>query len=347
MGPGVVAEARAVLEEAGARFGRALSFETHPVGGAAIDECGDPLPPATLEACRRAGAILLGAVGGPRWDDPEAPVRPEQGLLRLRKELALYANLRPVAAHPALAAASPIREERLAGTDLLVVRELTGGLYYGEPRFVEETAEGARAVDTLVYTEAEIRRVLRLAFRLAASRRGKLTSVDKANVLFSSRLWRRVAGEVAKEFPEVALEHLLVDAAAMRLVSAPASFDVLCTENLFGDILSDEASVLAGSLGMLPSASVGDGGPGLFEPVHGSAPDIAGAGTANPVGAVLSAAMLLRHGLGMEDAADAVERAVAAALDAGPRTPDLGGDAGTRDVGAAIRSRLALLPAGP
>ena len=327
IGPEVVAQGRRVLERVAARFGHAFTFEEHIVGGAAIDATGEPLPRATLAACERADAILLGAVGGPRWDDPRAEVRPEQGLLGLRRALGLYANLRPVRVHPALAAVSPLKADRLEGVDVLFVRELTGGLYFGRPRLRERVGDRTRAVDTLEYTDEEIRRVVRLAFRLATGRGGKklVTSVDKANVLESSRLWREVAAEVAREPGNAAikLEHQLVDSCAMRLVTAPRSFDVVVTENMFGDILTDEAAVLAGSLGLLPSASLGDGRRGLYEPIHGSAPDIAGKGIANPLGTIGSAAMLLRHSLGLEEEARAVEQAVDAAITAGVRTGDM------------------------
>jgi 3-isopropylmalate dehydrogenase len=326
IGPEVVAEARLALEEVAFRCGHALRFEEHLIGGVAIDETGNPLPDETLEACRNADAILMGAVGGPKWDDPKARVRPEQGLLRLRKELGLYANLRPVKFHRALAGASPLKLDRLEGTDILVVRELTGGIYFGEPRLREKNGGDERAVDTLVYTASEIRRVMRVAFRAAEERRGRVTSVDKANVLESSRLWREVAEEVALEFPNVDLDHQLVDSAAMRLITSPRIFDVIVTENMFGDILTDEAAVLTGTLGVLPSASLGEGHLGLYEPIHGSAPDIAGKNVANPVGAILSAAMLLRHSLGLGFEANAIEAAVDKALADGNRTADLNED---------------------
>jgi len=343
IGPEVVHEARLVLERAAAQFGHAFSFSTHLLGGCAIDATGSALPDATLAACRAADAVLLGAVGGPQWDDPQAKVRPEQGLLGIRKALGLYANLRPVRAVPALAALSPLRPERVAGVDFIVIRELTGGLYFGQPKGREQTPEGERAVDTLIYTESEIRRIVRLAFQLARGRRKLVTSIDKANVLESSRLWRRVAIEVGREFPDVRLEHQLVDSAAMRLITHAAAFDVIVTENMFGDILTDEAAVLAGSLGLLPSASLGEGRLGLYEPIHGSAPDIAGRGIANPIGTILSAAMLLRHSLGLEAEAAAVEQAVSGAIAAGARTGDLGATSplNTAQMGAAIRDRLA------
>ncbi len=340
VGPEVVAEARQVLEAVAARFAHDFRFESHLMGGIAIDETGEPLPAATLTACRSADAVLLGAVGGPKWDDPSAKVRPEQGLLGIRHALGLYANLRPVKANPALIAASPLKADRVAGVDLLVVRELTGGLYFGKPRLREKTPEGWRAVDTLEYSDAEIARVVRLAFQLARGRRGKLTSVDKANVLESSRLWRQVTNDISREFSDVTLEHQLVDSCAMRLVTAPAGFDVLVTENMFGDILSDEASVLSGSLGMLPSASLGKGKLGLYEPIHGSAPDIAGQGIANPLGTIQSAAMLLRHSLDLETEAAAVEAAVDRALAGGARTKDLGGGLSTSGMGQAVLAGL-------
>ncbi|HLH66082.1 MAG TPA: 3-isopropylmalate dehydrogenase [Solirubrobacteraceae bacterium] len=312
-----------------------LEFEEHPFGGASIDAHGTALTDEVLEACRRADAVLLAAVGGPRWDttDPSRP-RPEQGLLALRRGMGLFANLRPVRPVPALYDASPLRREVIEGTSLLVVRELTGGIYFGEK---VRTADSAR--DECVYTRAEVERIARVAFRCARSR---VTSVDKANVLETSRLWREVVREVhAREFPNIELEHLLVDSAAMRLVSAPRHFEVIVTENMFGDILSDEAAMLTGSLGMLPSASLGeDGAPGVFEPVHGSAPDIAGRGIANPLAMFLSAAMMLRHGLGMEAEAAAVESAVDGALAGGLRTPDLGGDATTAQATRAVLERL-------
>ena len=340
IGPEVVAATRALLEAVAQNFGHEFSFDEQLIGGAAIDATGAPLPEATVAACRDADAVLLGAVGGPKWDDPLAAVRPEQGLLGIRKELGLYANLRPVKLWPELVGASPLRPERLEGVDLLIVRELTGGLYFGEPRRRESYEGGERAIDTLVYTDAEIRRIVRLGFELARGRQSKLTSVDKANVLESSRLWRQVATEVAANYPEVEFEHQLVDSCAMRLVTSAASFDVVVTENMFGDILSDEASVLTGSLGLLPSASLGEGTKGLYEPVHGSAPDIAGRGVANPFATMMSAAMLLRHSLKLEAEAAAVERAVGAALSAGARTPDLGGDLKTVQVAERVRQAL-------
>ncbi len=341
VGPEVVAEARQVLDTIAHKFDHRFELATHLMGGCAIDARGTALPDDTLAACRAADAILLGAVGGPKWDDPHAKVRPEQGLLAIRRGLGLYANLRPVKPHPSLAAASPLKSERLDGVDILVVRELTGGLYFGQPRRREPADGGVRVIDTLEYTDLEIRRVVRLAFRLARGRRSKLTSVDKANVLESSRMWREIATEVAGEHPEITLEHQLVDSCAMRLITHARGFDVIVTENMFGDILTDEAAVLAGSLGLLPSASLGDGRLGLYEPIHGSAPDIAGRGIANPIGTVLSAALLLRYSLGLETEARAVERAVDAVIAAGVVTSDLGGTATTSKVGAAIRERIA------
>jgi 3-isopropylmalate dehydrogenase len=323
IGPEVIAEGKKVLETVASRFGHTFTFESHLMGGCAIDESGVPITDQTLAACKAADAVLLGAVGGPKWDSPKAKVRPEQGLLRLRYDLGLFANLRPVTVFPALIGFSPLRPEKLEGVDLLVVRELTGGLYFGEPRFREEVDGDTRAVDTLVYTGKEIRRIVRLAFEIAQGRRKKVTSVDKANILETSRLWRGIAEEIALEYPDVTLEHQLVDSAAMRLIQNPASLDLIVTENMFGDILSDEASVLAGSLGMLPSASLGEGTLGVYEPIHGSAPDIAGKGIANPLGTILSAAMLLRHSLVLEAEAKAVEGAVQAVLEGGILTADL------------------------
>jgi 3-isopropylmalate dehydrogenase len=336
IGPEVVAEARRVLEAVARRFRHEFLFEAALIGGSAIDQTGTALPPETVAVCQAADAVLLGAVGGPKWDDPKAPVRPEQGLLGIRKALGLFANLRPVAIHPKLAGASPLRPEILKGVDLLVVRELTGGIYFGEKR-----READRASDLCVYTAEEVRRVVRRAASFAMERRGKLTSVDKANVLETSRLWRQVTEEVVKsEFPQLKLEHVLVDACAMFLIRRPADFDVIVTENMFGDILTDEASMLAGSMGLLPSASLGEGRRGLYEPIHGSAPDIAGKGIANPYATILSAALLLRYSLGLEEEARAVEQAVAKAIDGGVLTADLAraGDkaASTTDAGQAV-----------
>jgi len=340
IGPEITAEARRVLDVVATRFGHSFSFSEELVGGCAIDATGSALPEASLQACRESDGILLGAVGGPKWDDPNASVRPEQGLLALRKSLELFANLRPVTLHPALASASPLKAERLAGVDIMVVRELTGGIYFGSPRFREETNGVVRAVDTLEYSDFEIRRMVTLACKIAAGRKKRVTSVDKANVLESSRLWRQVADEVAAEHPDISLDHQLVDSAAMRLITQASSFDVIVTGNMFGDILSDEASVLTGSLGLLPSASLGDGTLGLYEPIHGSAPDIAGKGIANPMGTILSSAMLLRHSLGLESEAQAVEAAVFDAVTDGARTKDLGGSLGTAGAGDAICAAL-------
>ncbi len=337
IGPEVVEQARRVLEAVAERCGHTFVFTEALIGGRAIDETGSPLPDETRELCASSDGVLLGAVGGPRWSDPKAAVRPEQGLLGLRQAMGVFANLRPVVVLDALIDASPLRAERVRGVDIMIVRELTGGLYFGRPQGPEQVNGERGAVDTMRYTENEVRRVVALAFELARGRRRKVTSVDKANVLASSRLWREVAHEVAADYPDVEYEDILVDACAMYLINRPAEFDVIVTENMFGDILSDEASMITGSLGMLPSASLGEAGrPGLFEPIHGSAPDIAGRGIANPLATILSAAMLLRSGLGLADEATAVEAAVARALAAGWRTADIGreGDKviGTREM---------------
>ncbi|MEA3350425.1 MAG: 3-isopropylmalate dehydrogenase [Chloroflexota bacterium] len=329
IGPEVVNAARTVLEAVGERFEHTFEMPEYVVGGAAIDAHGEALPTATLDACRCADAVLLGAVGGPKWDDPTAAVRPEQGLLGLRKELGLFANLRPVQPHPELSTASPLKLDYLQGTDLLVVRELTGGIYFGEPSERRIVNGEEQAVDTMAYTQSEVDRIARLAFDLARERRNKVTSVDKANVLESSRLWRQVVTQVAEEYPDVELEYLLIDSATMHLLTRPASFDVMVTANMFGDILTDEASVLTGSMGNLPSASLGEstnrhGYPlGMYEPIHGSAPDIAGKGIANPIGTIFSTAMLLRHSLGLEAEARVIESAVNQTINAGHRTIDL------------------------
>jgi 3-isopropylmalate dehydrogenase len=313
IGPEVVAQATRVLGAVGERWGHVFTLREALIGGAAIDSTGTALPPETLAMARETDAVLLGAVGGPKWDDPRGKVRPEQGLLAIRKGLGLYANLRPVAVNSKLLHASPLRPERLAGVDLLVVRELTGGIYFGD-----KMRDNDRASDTCTYTVAEVERIVRTAARIARGRRKKLCSVDKANVLETSRLWRETTERVMKqEFPDVALSHMLVDACAMQLIRKPADFDVIVTENMFGDILTDEASMLAGSMGMLPSASLGEGKRGLYEPIHGSAPDIMGKGIANPYATILSVALLLRHSLGLETEAVAVERAVDAAIDRG------------------------------
>ena len=336
IGPEVVAEAERVLEVVGERFGIRFILQRFAVGAAGVAAAGDPLPDATRTGVTRADAVLLGAVGDPALDQAPMHLRPETGLLALRALLGVFANLRPVSTHPALAGCSPLKPDRVGGVDLLIVRELTGGLYYGEPRGRQES----RAVNTLTYSVVEVERVARIAFAAARRRRGRVTSVDKANVLEVSQLWRDTVTRVGREYADVRLDHVYVDTAAMRLVSEPTAFDVILTENMFGDILSDEAAVLAGSLGMLPSASLG-GGPGLFEPIHGSAPDIAGRGIANPIGAIASVALLLRHGLGLPDAADAIDRGIAEALDAGARTQDIGDPSGptlsTREMGERIK----------
>jgi 3-isopropylmalate dehydrogenase len=335
IGPEVIAEAERVLEAVGECFGVGFTCERFPIGAAGVAAAGDPLPDVTRAAVTSADAVLLGAVGDPALDGSPRHLKPETGLLALRALLGVFANLRPVAVHPALAERSPLKPERLRGVDLLIVRELTGGLYYGEPRGREES----RAFNAMVYSTVEVERVARIAFAAARKRRKLVTSVDKANVLEVSQLWRDTVARVGREYPDVRLEHMYVDTAAMRLISDPTSFDVLLTENTFGDILSDEAAVLAGSLGLLPSASLG-AGPGLFEPIHGSAPDIAGTGVANPIGAIASVALLLRHGLGLSTAADAVEAAIKDALAAGARTRDIaepGAPAlGTRAMGERI-----------
>jgi len=343
IGPEVTAEAIAVLCAVGNLFGFELNLPEYPVGAAAVAESGDALPAGTRDGVLDADAVLLGAVGSPGLANATGSRSPEAGLLRLRTLLGVYANLRPVSIHRALRDLSPLRPERLDNVDLMIVRELTGGLYYGEPRGKNQLA----ACNTLRYTVVEVERIARVAFETARARRASVTSVDKANVLETSQLWREIVSQVALDYPEVQLRHLYVDYAAMRLVTDPASFDVLVTENMFGDILSDEAAVLTGSLGLLPSASLGDG-PGLFEPVHGSAPDIAGRNVANPIGAIASAALLLRHGLEMPEAADLVDQAIAAALDADLRTADLAlpGERSitTREMGQAI-TRLIGEPA--
>lgn len=344
IGPEVIAAAVAVLQAVADGFGHRFVFEDALVGGAAIEACGSPLPEATLAACDRADAVLLGAVGGPRWSDPKAPVRPEQGLLALRRALGVFANLRPVKPHPATLAHSAIKPEVLRGVDLMVVRELTGGSYFGR-----KERQADRAVDVCEYSVAEIERVAHVAFRLARDRRGRVCSVDKANVLETSRLWREVTTRVHRDhYPDVLLEHQLVDSMAMHLIARPSAYDVVLTENLFGDILTDEAAMLAGSMGLLPSASLGEGTRGLYEPIHGSAPDIAGQGIANPIAAILSAALLLRHSLSLHREAACVEAAVARVLAAGEHDPrkrpkDLGGSAGTE---AITRAVLAALHAG-
>ena len=332
IGQEVTPEAQKVLAAVGKATGASFEFEPALVGGAAIDATGGPLPASTLRLCEESDAILFGAVGGPRWDDAPHEKRPERGLLGLRKELDLYANLRPAKCFSMLVEASPLKRSVVEGTDLMVIRELTGGLYFGEPRGREEFADGgARAINTMAYTSREIERVSRTAFEVAMKRGKRLTSVDKANVLVVSQLWREVVTRVAKEFPAVTLEHVLVDNCAMALIQHPTRFDTIVTENTFGDILSDEAAILAGSMGMLPSASLG-GRVGLYEPVHGTAPDIAGKGVANPIAAILSAAMLLRYSLDRGADADRIEAAVLRVLEQGYRTADIRGE-GTSLVG--------------
>jgi 3-isopropylmalate dehydrogenase len=330
VGPEVIAAARAVLGVIGDFYGHRFDFAEHLIGGAAIDATGDPLPAETTEACLAADGVLLGAVGGPQWDGGKR--RPEEGLLGIRKAMGLFANLRPLQVSPVLAHRSPLKKEIVEGVDLIVFRELTGGVYFGE-----KTRTADMASDLCIYTVPEIERIARAAFKTALQRRGKVTSVDKANVMETSRLWREVVTRIhAEEFPQVQLEHALVDSMAMHLIRKPREYDVILTENMFGDILSDEISVLGGSIGLLPSASLGESGPGLFEPIHGSAPDIAGQDLANPVGTILSAAMMLRHSLDLEDEASSIEAAVAAVLAAGATTADLGGELGTRAAAGAV-----------
>ncbi|GAB4194473.1 MAG: 3-isopropylmalate dehydrogenase [Wenzhouxiangellaceae bacterium] len=338
IGPEVMDAALQVLEQVASRYGHQFATMQAPIGGDAIDRCGRALPPETRELCARADAVLLGAVGGPRWDHTGAGERPEQGLLELRQALGVYANLRPIKPHPSTFAASPLKAERLQGVDMIVVRELTGGLYFGAKQ------EGVdEASDLCRYQRYEIERVVRHAATLARHRRGRLCLVDKANVLATSRLWRKVTEAlIHDEFADVNLEILLVDAAAMHLLSRPADFDVIVTENLFGDILTDEAAMLAGSMGLLPSASLGQGHCGLYEPIHGSAPDIAGQGLANPLAMILSVAMALRHSLGLGAAASAIEHAVQRCLDDGATTADLGGALSTQQCARAVIERLPL-----
>lgn len=345
VGPEVLGAARRCVDAAGERFGFRVSWDEHVVGGAAIDAFGIALRDETIAAAEAADAVLLGAVGGPRWDDPRASVRPEQAILGLRFALGLFANLRPVRAIEALADSSPLRPEVRRGTDLLVVRELTGGVYFGKPQ--GPTPDGA--VDTCAYTRPEIERIARLAFELAQNRRREVLSVDKANVMATGRLWREVVTEVARDYPDVTLAHALADSTATALVTRPSSFDVIVTDNLFGDLLSDEAAAIAGSLGLLSSASIGErrtaqGRFGLYEPIHGSAPDIAGQGMANPTAAIDSAALMLRWSFGEEAAASALEAATAATLERGPRTRDLGGEASTDEVTGAVLRVFAQAP---
>ena len=344
IGQEVTPEARRVLEVVGKATGVSFEFEPALIGGAAIDASGEPLPPSTLRLCEESDAILFGAVGGPKWDHLPQEQKPERGLLGLRKELDLFANLRPARCFPMLVDASPLKREVVEGTDIMVIRELTGGLYFGEPRGREEFADGgARAVNTMAYTSREIERVARAAFDVAMKRKKRLASVDKANVLVVSQLWREVVTRVAKDYPQVQLEHVLVDNCAMALVHKPTHFDTIVTENTFGDILSDEAAILAGSMGMLPSASLGGSG-GLYEPVHGTAPDIAGQGLANPIAAILSAAMLLRYSLNKGADADRIDAAVLRVLEDGHRTRDIVGAGvkicGTREMGDLISTEV-------
>ncbi|HSD71014.1 MAG TPA: 3-isopropylmalate dehydrogenase [Woeseiaceae bacterium] len=319
IGPEVTKAGVRVMQRIAEVYGHRFSFSTQLIGGAAIDACNDPLPADTIAGCRESDAVLLGAVGGPKWSDPNAPVRPEQGLLAIRAELGVFANLRPVRVIPELATASPLKTELLAGVDLMVVRELTGGIYFGEKKRDAHTAS-----DLCIYHSFEVERIVRVAARIARERNRKLCSVDKANVLETSRLWRDVTNRVMnQEFPDVVLEHMLVDAAAMHLLARPRDFDVIVTENMFGDILTDEASMLAGSLGMLPSASLGESRRGLYEPIHGSAPDLAGRDVANPCGTIASVALLLRHSLGLESEAEMVETAIGRVISGGGRTADI------------------------
>lgn len=341
IGPEVMSVALDVLDAVASKYGHEFVYHEELIGGIAIDKTGSPLPPATLKTAESSDAILLAAVGGPKWSDPSASVRPEQGLLDIRKHFQLFANLRPVKTYPALASHVPLRADLLEGVDMLIVRELTGGLYFG-PR--QEQGDTDKSYDTMLYTVPEVERVANVAFRAAQGRRKKLTSVDKANVLASMRLWRRTVVKVHEDYSDVALEHLLVDACAMHLLTRPGDFDVIVAENMFGDILSDEASVLAGSLGMLPSASLGADKMGLYEPVHGSAPDIAGQGKANPTGQLLSVAMMLRYSLGLETEAAALEAAVDGVLDDGGRTADIvprGGQyISTTEFAQAVKAKL-------
>ena len=343
IGPEVVAEARKILTAIAAKYNHQFSYQEGIIGGIAIDQLGTALPEETLSACIKSNAVLLGAVGGPEWSDPTATVRPEQGLLRLRKELNVFANLRPVKVFEALVKASPLRPDKVKDVDIMFVRELTGGIYFGSPQGREQTPQGRSGHDTMCYNEYEIRRVLKVAFELARERRGKVTSVDKANVLATMRLWREVAHEVAADYPDIQYEDVLVDACAMYLINNPADFDVIVTGNMFGDILSDEASMITGSLGMLPSASLGaPGSAGLYEPIHGSAPDIAGQGIANPLATILSTAMMLRWGLDLNEEADSVEHAVSQVLDAGHRTIDIAHPGGKKAIGTVEMGNLVV-----
>ena len=337
IGPEVTLEAELLIDAVAQEHGVNIEMQTGLIGGAAIDATGEPLPDEFLAACREADAVILGAVGGPKWSDPDAKVRPEQGLLKIRKELGLFANLRPVRVHPKLIGASPLKPEYLEGVDLMVVRELTGGSYFGEKVEGDDFAS-----DTCTYTREEVERVVRMAGDIARQRSGKLTMIDKANVMATSRLWRKVTEEIMQtDYQDLSYEYILVDAAAMYLISNPARFDVVVTENMFGDILTDEASMLAGSMGMLPSASLATGSFGLYEPIHGSAPDIAGKGIANPFGMLASVAMMFAYSLDMKEAADQVEQAISDCISDGDCTPDLGGTLSTSEAGAAVRKKLA------
>ena len=349
IGPEVVGEAVRVLEVIAGKYNHIFNFQERLMGGCSIDKYGSSLTDEALADCQAADAVLLGAVGGPKWDDPNARDRPERGLLALRKGLGVFANLRPVKVHPSLIDASPLKPEKLEGVDILVVRELTGGLYFGQPKMRGMKDGKEHAVDTLEYYDYEVKRIVELAFSLAEKRKKKVTSVDKANVLESSRLWRQIATNIGKENPDIDLEHMLVDTASMRLITGPAWMDVVVTENMFGDILTDEASVLAGSMGMLPSASLGESGvglspdagvKGLYEPIHGSAPDIAGRGIANPIGTILSTAMMLRHSFKLEIEAESIEKAVHQTVTDGARTTDLGGKLTTRQMADEIIKNL-------
>lgn len=340
IGPEVVGEAVRVLETIASKHKHSFTFQERLMGGCSIDKYGSSLTDETLADCVASDSVLLGAVGGPKWDDPKAKDRPERGLLALRKGLGVFANLRPVKVHPALVDGSPLKPEKLKGVDILVIRELTGGLYFGFPKGRDVKDGRERAVDTLEYYDYEIKRIMKLAFDLAKGRKKKVTSVDKANVLESSRLWRQIATQMGKENPDVELEHVLVDTAAMKLITGPAWMDVVVTENMFGDILTDEASVLAGSMGMLPSASLGESTVGLYEPIHGSAPDIAGKGIANPIGTILSTAMMLRHSFKLEEEATGIEKAVDAAITDGVRSADIGGKLTTRQMADEIIKRI-------
>lgn len=346
VGPDVVREAQRVLDAVGRRFGHQFNYETGLIGGIAIDRTGTALPQETLKLCKRCDAVLLGAVGGPKWDDPKAKVRPEDGLLAIRKSLKLFANLRPVKMFRVLEDSTSLKPEIVRSVDMIVVRELTGGLYFGKPKRQWSNTRGRRAVDSMYYTEKEIERIIRVGFELALSRRKKLTSVDKANVLESSRLWRQIAGEIAAEYPQVKLENMLVDACSMRLIQNPTYFDVIVTENTFGDILTDEASLLAGSMGMLPSASLAgipssdnQGAFGLYEPIHGSAPDIAGMNIANPIATIMSISLMLRYSFGLPAEATCIDRSVLVMLDAGYRTKDIM-TSGMKLVGTAEMGKL-------